>query len=165
MRRKLLIPLIAILTVSFGGLIFALSTSTEPTLGLDLQGGISVTQQPVGDYDPAALDLAVEPVVRSIHVTTRLAPFALDPELEVGVEVAGIRGAAITEAPGANHVEKFVEKPDRAGAEALITDGALWNSGYFLFRADLMLAELEAFVPNVLEAARAAPYEVRPASR
>ena len=66
------------------------------------------------------------------------------------------RGAPITEAPGANHVEKFVEKPDRAGAEALITDGALWNSGYFLFRADLMLAELEAFVPNVLEAARAA---------
>ena len=56
------------------------------------------------------------------------------------------RGAPIPEAPGAARVEKFVEKPDRAGAEALIADGALWNSGYFLFRADLMLAELEAFV-------------------
>ncbi|CAA2160587.1 Alginate biosynthesis protein AlgA [Methylobacterium brachiatum] len=66
------------------------------------------------------------------------------------------RGAPIPEAPGATRVEKFVEKPDRAGAEALITDGALWNSGYFLFRADLMLAELEAFVPEVLEAARTA---------
>ncbi|MCJ2120205.1 mannose-1-phosphate guanylyltransferase/mannose-6-phosphate isomerase [Methylobacterium sp. J-001] len=66
------------------------------------------------------------------------------------------RGAPISEAPGAARVEKFVEKPDRAGAEALIADGALWNSGYFLFRADLMLAELEAFVPEVLEAARAA---------
>ena len=66
------------------------------------------------------------------------------------------RGSPIAEAPGAARVEKFVEKPDRAGAEALITDGALWNSGYFLFRADLMLAELEAFVPDVLEAARAA---------
>jgi len=66
------------------------------------------------------------------------------------------RGAPIPEAPGAAWVEKFVEKPDRAGAEALIADGALWNSGYFLFRADLMLAELEAFVPEVLEAARAA---------
>jgi mannose-1-phosphate guanylyltransferase/mannose-6-phosphate isomerase len=66
------------------------------------------------------------------------------------------RGAPITEAPGATRVEQFVEKPDRAGAEALITDGALWNSGYFLFRADLMLAELEAFVPEVLEAARSA---------
>ncbi|MCJ2055401.1 mannose-1-phosphate guanylyltransferase/mannose-6-phosphate isomerase [Methylobacterium sp. J-048] len=66
------------------------------------------------------------------------------------------RGAPIPEAPGAARVEKFVEKPDRAGAEVLITDGALWNSGYFLFRADLMLAELEAFVPDVLAAARAA---------
>jgi len=66
------------------------------------------------------------------------------------------RGAPIPEAAGAARVEKFVEKPTQAGAEALITDGALWNSGYFLFRADLMLAELEAFVPEVLEAARAA---------
>ncbi|MGU3287108.1 mannose-1-phosphate guanylyltransferase/mannose-6-phosphate isomerase [Methylobacterium mesophilicum] len=66
------------------------------------------------------------------------------------------RGASIAEAPGAARVEKFVEKPDRAGAEALIADGALWNSGYFLFCADLMLAELEAFVPDVLAAARAA---------
>ncbi|MCB4805173.1 mannose-1-phosphate guanylyltransferase/mannose-6-phosphate isomerase [Methylobacterium brachiatum] len=66
------------------------------------------------------------------------------------------RGAPIPEAPGAAQVEKFVEKPDRAGAEALIADGALWNSGYFLFRADLMLAELEAFVPDVLDAARSA---------
>ncbi|SFV16101.1 sugar phosphate nucleotidyltransferase, partial [Methylobacterium sp. UNCCL125] len=66
------------------------------------------------------------------------------------------RGEPIAEAPGAARVARFVEKPDRAGAEALITDGALWNSGYFLFRADLMLAELEAFVPEVLAAARAA---------
>ena len=60
MRRKLLLSLIGILVVAFGGLAVALGTSSEPTLGLDLQGGISVTQQPVGDYDPAALDLAVE---------------------------------------------------------------------------------------------------------
>ena len=53
-------------------------------------------------------------------------------------------------------VERFVEKPDRAGAERLITEGALWNSGYFLFRADVMLAELEAFAPDVLAGARAA---------
>src|SRR5688500_10347207 len=60
MRRKLLLSLIAIVVVSYGGLIAALVTSTEPTLGLDLQGGISVTRQPVGDYEPEALDLAVE---------------------------------------------------------------------------------------------------------
>ena len=65
-------------------------------------------------------------------------------------------GTAIDEAPGATRVARFVEKPDAAGAERLIADGALWNSGYFLFRADVMLAELETHAPAVLAAARAA---------
>jgi preprotein translocase subunit SecD len=43
-----------------GGLLAILVSGDHPSLGLDLQGGISVTQQPVGDYDPAVLDLAVE---------------------------------------------------------------------------------------------------------
>ncbi|WP_375465763.1 mannose-1-phosphate guanylyltransferase, partial [uncultured Methylobacterium sp.] len=64
------------------------------------------------------------------------------------------RGRSLPEAPGAYAVERFVEKPDAAGAQALIAEGALWNSGYFLFRADLMLAELEAHAPVVLAAAR-----------
>ena len=70
------------------------------------------------------------------------------------------RGSALSEAEGgaggACTVERFVEKPDAAGAERLIAEGALWNSGYFLFRADVMIAELEAFVPDVLAGARAA---------
>ena len=66
------------------------------------------------------------------------------------------KGAAIEAAPGACTVERFVEKPDAAGAERLIAEGALWNSGYFLFRADVMLAELQAHVPEVLAAAQAA---------
>ena len=65
------------------------------------------------------------------------------------------RGRPLPDARGAA-VERFVEKPDRAGAQALIAEGALWNSGYFLFRADVMLAELEAFAPAVLAGARAA---------
>jgi mannose-1-phosphate guanylyltransferase / mannose-6-phosphate isomerase len=65
-------------------------------------------------------------------------------------------GGALPDAPGLERVERFVEKPDAAGAERLIVEGALWNSGYFLFRADVMLAEMEAHAPEVLEAARAA---------
>ncbi|GLS44604.1 mannose-1-phosphate guanylyltransferase/mannose-6-phosphate isomerase [Methylobacterium brachythecii] len=57
---------------------------------------------------------------------------------------------------GLHAVERFVEKPDKAGAERLIAEGALWNSGYFMFRADVMIAELAAHVPDVLAAARAA---------
>ncbi|ABY33161.1 mannose-1-phosphate guanylyltransferase/mannose-6-phosphate isomerase [Methylorubrum extorquens] len=65
-------------------------------------------------------------------------------------------GGALPDAPGLHRVERFVEKPDAAGAERLIGEGALWNSGYFLFRADVMIAELEAHAPEVLEAARGA---------
>ena len=66
------------------------------------------------------------------------------------------KGAPVAAAPGVHVVESFVEKPDREGAERLIREGALWNSGYFLFRADVMVAELEAYAPAVIEAARAA---------
>jgi mannose-1-phosphate guanylyltransferase/mannose-6-phosphate isomerase len=57
---------------------------------------------------------------------------------------------------GAHAVARFLEKPDTARAAGLIADGALWNGGYFLFRADVMLDELEAHAPAVLEAASAA---------
>jgi preprotein translocase subunit SecD len=60
MRRRLTGSLVAILVVAFGGLIVSVAAGNTPALGLDLQGGISVTQQPVGEYDPAALDLAVD---------------------------------------------------------------------------------------------------------
>ncbi|MGU3539322.1 mannose-1-phosphate guanylyltransferase/mannose-6-phosphate isomerase [Methylobacterium sp. A54F] len=66
------------------------------------------------------------------------------------------RGRSLAAAPNAYAVERFVEKPDAAGAERLIGDGALWNSGYFLFRADVMIGELEAYAPEVLSAARSA---------
>ena len=57
---------------------------------------------------------------------------------------------------GALRVERFVEKPDAATAARYIEQGYLWNSGNFLFRADAMLAELEAHAPDVIRAARAA---------
>ncbi len=65
-------------------------------------------------------------------------------------------GGAVAGAPGNHHVERFVEKPNAAGAERLIAEGALWNSGYFLFRADVMLAELESYAPEILAATRTA---------
>lgn len=56
---------------------------------------------------------------------------------------------------GARVVERFLEKPDAARAQGLIAEGALWNSGYFLFRADVMLEELRTHAPEVLSAAAA----------
>jgi mannose-1-phosphate guanylyltransferase / mannose-6-phosphate isomerase len=53
-------------------------------------------------------------------------------------------------------LERFIEKPTQEIAEALISAGNLWNSGNFLFRADLFLSELEAFEPAMHKAAHEA---------
>ncbi len=50
-------------------------------------------------------------------------------------------------------VETFVEKPDAATAAKYVSDGYLWNSGNFLFRADVMLAEIAKFEPAMRTAA------------
>ena len=60
------------------------------------------------------------------------------------------------EGPGLARVKRFVEKPDRSRAEAYVAAGYLWNSGNFVVRADVLLAELERYAPEVVDAARAA---------
>ncbi len=60
MRKKLIYSLVGILVLAFGGLIATLAAGNKPALGLDLQGGISITQQPVGAFNSSSLDLAVE---------------------------------------------------------------------------------------------------------
>jgi mannose-1-phosphate guanylyltransferase/mannose-6-phosphate isomerase len=56
-------------------------------------------------------------------------------------------------------VDAFVEKPDAATAAGYVADSYLWNSGNFLFRADVMLAEIARFEPAMAEAAQAAVAE------
>ena len=53
-------------------------------------------------------------------------------------------------------IDKFVEKPDEVTAERYLKEGYLWNSGNFLFRANLLLAEYEKFEPQSCAAAMAA---------
>jgi preprotein translocase subunit SecD len=59
-RRSLIISLVAIVVISVGGVIATLVTDTKPQLGLDLQGGASVTLQPVGKADPDALTVVTD---------------------------------------------------------------------------------------------------------
>ncbi len=53
-------------------------------------------------------------------------------------------------------VKSFVEKPDAATAECYLREGYLWNSGNFLFRADVLLSELARLEPEMAAAVRAA---------
>ncbi len=54
-------------------------------------------------------------------------------------------------------VERFVEKPDAATAQTYLNSGAYyWNSGMFMFRASVVLEELEHLAPDIFNACRKA---------
>ncbi|VXC52455.1 mannose-1-phosphate guanylyltransferase/mannose-6-phosphate isomerase [Sphingomonas sp. AX6] len=97
-----------------------------------------------------AVDLALPLVRDGWLVTFGIAPDA--PEtgygyLHIGEQVAD----------GAHKVARFVEKPPRAAAEAMIASGDhAWNGGIFLFRADAFLNALGEHAPDILAAATAA---------
>jgi mannose-1-phosphate guanylyltransferase/mannose-6-phosphate isomerase len=65
-------------------------------------------------------------------------------------------GDSIDAAGKVRKVAAFVEKPDAATAERFLAEGYFWNSGNFVFRADVMLDELRRFEPEMAEAAEAA---------
>src|SRR6202167_862956 len=65
-------------------------------------------------------------------------------------------GAPLALDPHVRRIERFVEKPDEARARTFIEDGYLWNSGNFIFRADVMLEELQRFEPEIAAATAAA---------
>ncbi len=62
-------------------------------------------------------------------------------------------GAAMRDSSPVRKIAAFVEKPDAAKAEKYIAEGYLWNSGNFIFRADVMLSELQKFEPAIANAA------------
>ena len=49
----------------------------------------------------------------------------------------------------ARAVRRFTEKPDAATALDLMADGALWNSGLFAWRADLLLEQIRRHTPEI----------------
>lgn len=98
----------------------------------------------------AAIHVAMPMIAEGWMVTFGIEPDA--PETGYGyIQV----GEPIGE--GIHKVERFVEKPQRAAAEAMIAAGGhAWNGGIFLFQADTYLDALAAFAPEMLAAARAA---------
>jgi mannose-1-phosphate guanylyltransferase len=54
---------------------------------------------------------------------------------------------------GGLSVERFVEKPERDAAEAMLAKGGhYWNGGIFMFRAGSFLDEMQLHAPEMLEA-------------
>ena len=64
MVRRLVISLVGVVVIVFGLFAANLVAGNVPSLGLDLQGGASITLQPEGEYDAVALDVAIN-IIRS----------------------------------------------------------------------------------------------------
>jgi mannose-1-phosphate guanylyltransferase / mannose-6-phosphate isomerase len=119
--------------------------------------------------DPAAtlLILAADHIVRDHAAFSRACCEAVSAAAEGRIVTFGINptfpatkygyirpGSAFNGA--VRTVESFVEKPDAATADRYIAERYLWNSGNFVFRADVMLSELMRFEPDIASAAKAA---------
>jgi preprotein translocase subunit SecD len=65
--KRLSITIVSTIVVITAALVGNLVAGNKPSLGLDLQGGASITLQPVGDYTPAALEKAVEIIERRVN--------------------------------------------------------------------------------------------------
>lgn len=96
--------------------------------------------------DDAAAFAAVCAAAAPAAAADRIVTFGVRPT-RPATEYGYIRAGA---ALGAHlfEVERFVEKPDAATAQAYLAEGYLWNSGNFLFRAQLLLAEYRRFEPD-----------------
>jgi mannose-1-phosphate guanylyltransferase/mannose-6-phosphate isomerase len=89
---------------------------------------------------------------RSAATSGRIVTFGIKPDYPA-TGYGYIRpGAPLTDAPPARAIEAFVEKPDATTARRYVADGYLWNSGNFLFRADVFLDEYAEFEPKSAEA-------------
>tara|TARA_R110000787_G_scaffold33482_9_gene87709 strand:- start:3214 stop:4632 length:1419 start_codon:yes stop_codon:yes gene_type:complete len=95
----------------------------------------------------AAIAVAVEHATRGELVTFGIVP----DRAETGYGY--ICAARQQDSREAARVERFVEKPDAATAQAYIDSGQYyWNSGMFAFRAGVYLAELGRWRPDILAA-------------
>jgi len=103
----------------------------------------------------AAVEAAMPMVADGWLVTFGIAPDA--PETGYGWIQVGDRLAE-----GVHRVARFVEKPPRDRAEAMLAAGDhVWNGGIFLFRADMFLGALAAHAPTILTAAQTAMRDAR----
>jgi mannose-1-phosphate guanylyltransferase len=66
--------------------------------------------------------------------------------IEQGQAIASFSGFS------AYKVDRFTEKPDRPTAETFLASGRFsWNSGMFVFKAGVVLAELHTHAPQIIE--------------
>lgn len=127
-----------------------------------LYGGDAILQVLASDHEIDADDTYFDCIAkaRATAESGRLVTFGIDPR-EPATGYGYIEaGEAIGN--GAHAVRRFVEKPDREKAEAMLAAGGyFWNSGMFMLPVGPFLKELRQYAPDVLDAAAAAVAKAR----
>jgi mannose-1-phosphate guanylyltransferase/mannose-6-phosphate isomerase len=131
---------------------------------------VAVAAVLAGARDPAATVIVLsadhvvrdrDAFVRACHEAVaaaaagRIVTFGIDPTFPA-TNYGYIRPGAKLDGGSAHAVESFVEKPDAETAGRYLAERYLWNSGNFVFRADVMLSEIARFEPDIATAAKAA---------
>lgn len=137
--------------------------------GRDSAAAVAVAAIHVARVDPSAIVLitAADHIVKNTEAFSEAVLAAAAGARDGFIMTLGIKpdrpateygyispGEELSSRLDGHKITQFVEKPNIEAAEQLIIGGALWNSGYFLFRADVMLVELEKYAPDVLTGAK-----------
>ncbi|CAN5455542.1 protein translocase subunit SecD [soil metagenome] len=93
MRRRLILSLIGILVIAYGSMAAVVATGSHPALGLDLQGGISVTQRakPGTPFSDESMNLAVEKLRERVDALGVAEPEILRQGDTIVVNLPGVK--------------------------------------------------------------------------
>jgi len=113
--------------------------------------------------DPAAFRAAIEAGVKSAQAG-RIVTFGIRPShAETGYGWLELAEAPADFTPRPLALQRFVEKPDAARAEAMLATGRyLWNAGIFLFSVRTILTAFATHAPALMAPVRAAVEGARP---
>ncbi len=90
-KRNLLVSLVSIVVLAAGLFIGNAVAGNHPALGLDLQGGASVTMTPVGTYDEDALSVAVDIIRQRVDSIGVAEPEIIRQGKTVVVNLPGVK--------------------------------------------------------------------------
>lgn len=90
-KRNLLVSLISIVIVASAFFIGNTIAGNKPSLGLDLQGGASVTMTPVGTYEESALTVAVDIIRQRVDAIGVAEPEIIRQGNTVVVNLPGVK--------------------------------------------------------------------------
>jgi preprotein translocase subunit SecD len=107
-KRKELFSLLGIVAVALVALLANVLADNTPALGLDLQGGASVTLEPVGEYESDAIDIAKDIIQQRVDSLGIAEP-----------EVIRQGDTIVVNLPGVKNQEEALELVGRTGAVQL----------------------------------------------